>query len=50
MNNMNDTSDAVFHNFNFRRVYHNKSAMPDYYENKHLFIMQILNGEIGREW
>jgi len=48
--NMNDTSNAVFHNFNFRSVYHNKSSTPDYYENKHLFIMQILNGEIGREW
>jgi hypothetical protein len=50
MRNMNDTSDAVFHNFNFRPVYHNKSSTPDYYENKHLFMMQILNGEIGREW
>jgi hypothetical protein len=50
MRNMNDTSGAVFHNFNFRPVYHNKSSTPDYYENKHLFMMQILNGEIGREW
>lgn len=50
MSNINDTSEAVFHNFNFRPVYHNKSSTPDYYENKHLFIMQILNGEIGREW
>ncbi|MEO5908675.1 MAG: hypothetical protein ABIR50_01515 [Ginsengibacter sp.] len=49
MSNINDTSEAVFHNFNFRPVYHNKSSIPDYYENKHLFIMRILNGEIGRE-
>jgi hypothetical protein len=48
--NIDDTSFAVFHNFNFRPVYHNKSSSIDYYENKHLFIMQILNAEIGREW
>jgi hypothetical protein len=49
--NVNDTTFAAFHNFNFRPVYHIKnSAVPDYYENKHLFIMQILNGEIEREW
>lgn len=51
LQNINDTSFAVFHNFNFRPVYHSKgSTLPDYYENKHLFIMQILNGEIVREW
>jgi len=51
MQHIQDTTDAVFHNFNFRPVYHNKlSAMPDYYENKHLFFMQILNGNISREW
>ncbi len=26
------------------------NAQIDYYENKHLFIMQIINGEIAREW
>ncbi|HEY5462481.1 MAG TPA: ABC transporter substrate-binding protein [Hanamia sp.] len=49
--NINDTVFAPLHNFNFRPVFHDKyNTVPDYYENKHLFIMQILNGEIVREW
>ena len=50
MQNINDTTYAPFHDFNFRPVYFGKTPQPDYYENKHLFIMQILNGEISREW
>ena len=51
MNYINDSTYAPLHNFIFRPVYHNSQvATPDYYENKHLFIMQILNGEIVREW
>lgn len=50
MQHIQDTTDAVFHNFNFRPVYHNNSVSPDYYENKHMFFMQILNGQISREW
>lgn len=50
MQNINDTLYAPFHDFNFRAVTHNKYSPPDYYENKHLFIMQILNGVISREW
>lgn len=50
MQNINDTLFAPFHDFNFRPVSHGDNAQVDYYENKHLFIMQILNGEIIREW
>ena len=51
MENLNDSAYAVFHNFNFRPVYVEKqNKIPDYYENKHLFIMQILNGDAVREW
>ncbi len=50
MQNINDTSYAPFHNFNFQPVSHGDNPQIDYYENKHLFIMQILNGEILREW
>ncbi len=51
MQHLNENGLAVFHDFNFRPVYNNKiSKIPDYYENKHLFIMEILNGEIVREW
>jgi hypothetical protein len=50
MQNLNDTTYAPFHDFTFRAVHHGGNPQTDYYENKHLFIMQILNGEIEREW
>ncbi len=51
MEHLNDSEFNVFHGFNFRPVYIDKqNETPDYFENKHLFIMQILNGEILREW
>ena len=50
MQHLNENRSAVFHSFNFRPVYLSKAGpVPDYYENKHLFMMQILNGEIIRE-
>jgi hypothetical protein len=50
MENLNDTLYSPLHNFSFQPVFHQKFSGPDYYENKHLFIMQILNGQILREW
>ena len=51
MSHINDTSFAVFHDYNFRPVFLEKqNEVPDYFENKHLFIMEILNGDIVREW
>jgi hypothetical protein len=51
MSHINDTAFNVFHDFNFRPVFIDKNnKVPDYFENKHLFIMQILNGDISREW
>jgi hypothetical protein len=51
MSHINDTAFNVFHDFNFRPVFiDKKNNVPDYYENKHLFIMEILNGDILREW
>jgi hypothetical protein len=51
MSHLNDSVLAVFHNYNFRPVYIEKqNKIPDYYENKHLFIMEILNGDVVREW
>lgn len=48
---LNDERFAPFHDFNFRPVYvGNDNTVPAYFENKHLFIMQILNGEIGRSY
>ncbi len=51
ISHINDSALSVFHDYNFRPVYIEKqNDTPDYYENKHLFIMEILNGDITREW
>lgn len=51
MEHLNEPSLASFHEFNFRPVQRDKkSTIIDYYENKRLFIMQILNGESVRQW
>jgi hypothetical protein len=51
MENLNDTLNAPLHNFNIQPVYFSQEKFSaDYYENKHLFMMQIVNGEIQREW
>ena len=51
MAHLNDKTFTVFHDFNFRPVFTKAvSDTPDYFENKHLFVMSIINGEILREW
>jgi hypothetical protein len=51
MEHLNDTSFSAFHDYNFQPVFDEKNKKEiDYYENKHLFIVEILNGEISREW
>ena len=50
MEHLNEPSMVTFHEFNFRPVQNNKNNSIDYYENKRLFIMQILNGESIRQW
>ena len=51
MSHLNDYSYKVFSEYNFKPVYVNKkSRMPDYFENKHLYFMRIMNGKISRAW
>lgn len=51
MDHLNEPSLAGFHEYNFRPVNHNpQNTGVDYFENKRLFIMQILNGESLRQW
>jgi len=49
---LNDSSFRVFNDFNFRPVYLKKGQTtdPDYLENKHLYVIRILNGTVLREW
>ena len=51
LSHLNDKSLTIFNEYNFRPVYLKKNARnPDYQENKHLYVMRILNGAVTREW
>ena len=44
---LNDAPYKTFSEFNFKPVFLKKgSNFPDYFENKHLFLMKILNGKV----
>ena len=52
MSHLNDKSVRVFNDYNFKPVSNGTgpSVMPDYFENKHLYFLQILNGTISKAW
>lgn len=51
MSRISEKNDKVFCEYNFRPVKQNdKAAQPDYFENKHLYLIKILNGTISRAW
>lgn len=51
MAQINDPSQKLFSEYNIRPVYFDtKSTTPDYYENKHLFFVRILNGVQSLAW
>ncbi len=51
MSHINNKSVKVFCEYNFRPVrLKNKNAEPDYFENKHLYFIKILNGTISQAW
>lgn len=51
MSHLNDYSYKVFSEYNFKPVYVNKkNNVPDYFENKHLYFMKIMNGKVVKAW
>jgi hypothetical protein len=51
INNLNDKSAKIFSDYNFRPVMLKKgSTIPDYFENKHLYFVRIINGAIYKAW
>jgi hypothetical protein len=51
MSHLNDYSYKVFSEYNFKPVFVNKkNGMPDYFENKHLYFMRIMNGKVTKAW
>jgi ABC-type branched-subunit amino acid transport system substrate-binding protein len=48
---LNEISKQAFGEYNFMPVYVKKdNPVPDYFENKHLYFMKILNGKAVRSW
>lgn len=50
LNHMNEDALSCFHEFNFRPVMNGSDTDINYYENKHLYIMKIMNGESSWDW
>lgn len=51
MSHLNDKTINVFCEYNFKPVRLNSEfAVPDYFENKHLYLIKILNGNISKAW
>ena len=51
MSHINDKTLNVFCEYNFKPVrLNNEIAVPDYFENKHLYLIKILNGNISKAW
>lgn len=51
MSHLNEKGFKVFSDFNFRPVMLKKDVpFPDYFENKHLYFIRIMNGSISKAW
>ncbi|MCB0708901.1 MAG: ABC transporter substrate-binding protein [Chitinophagaceae bacterium] len=51
MNHINDAGIKVFCEYNFKPVWlKDKASIPDYFENKHLYLVKILNGITSKAW
>lgn len=51
MNHLTDKNQKVFCDYNFKPVKLNdKASVPDYFENKHLYLIKVLNGTISKAW
>jgi len=49
INHINDKTEKVFCEYNFRPVLLKKeNTVPDYFENKHLYFIKLLNGATSR--
>ena len=50
MQHLNEDQFACFHTFNFQPVYFSEKTEPDYFENKKVTVVQLLNGVITKKW
>jgi hypothetical protein len=51
LNHLNDKTFRLFSDYNFRPVQSKKeAAVPDYFENKHLYFIKIAEGTLSKAW
>lgn len=51
MSHINDKNFKIFSDYNFRPVMLKKeNTLPDYFENKHLYFIKIMNGTVSKAW
>ena len=47
---LNDFQQKVFSDFIFKPVINSHTGLPDYFENKHLYFLKIVDGNISKAW
>jgi hypothetical protein len=51
LSHLNDYNSKVFSDYRFKPVHQKKdSPLPDYFENKNLYFLKILNGTVTKAW
>ncbi len=51
MSHINDKNYKIFSDYNFRPVFLKKeNSVPDYFENKHLYFIRLMNGTASKAW
>jgi hypothetical protein len=51
MNHLNDYPFRIFSDYHFKPVFLNKNKeVPDYFENKNLYFVKIMNGSFSKAW
>jgi hypothetical protein len=50
MSHLNDYSDKIFCDYNFKPVISSKNSRPDYFENKHVYFLKAENGKVSKAW
>ena len=50
MSHLNDNQTKIFNEYNFKPVFNSGNAKPDYFENKHLYFLKLVNGKVSKAW
>ncbi len=51
LSHLNDYNQKVFSDYRFKPVHQKKeSTLPDYFENKNLYFLKMLNGNVSKAW